>query len=355
MKSASSTYPCVALLCALGSLFGAPARAADPPDALITVKGKIALMTAPDVSPTAVHLDTINGVAILYGKVRTPAEKVNAKRIVAGISGVRNVRDLLQVVPINDEGRVQRHDAEIKEAAERVLKNDRSLAESEISVKTVDRGVVLLQGNAATLFAYLTAVKDVTEVPGVRRVSSEVRSSEMLGEPQRELLKRVDASGPLAEPQGSAVQDAWIAMAAKMRFLADPQVPAMDVGLEVNGGAVTLFGVVTSERAKQAAEGDALAIDAVQSVHNELQVVPKAQKEVVRLQDAALQRTVELALKGHRELADVHVSVNNGVAHLSGRVATAWERLRAATVARAVPGVDAVNDDLRLERGGASR
>ena len=56
----------------------APARAATP-DAWITTKTKLSLLTTEGVSGTAFHVDTILGKVTLHGKVRSAAEKAKAE------------------------------------------------------------------------------------------------------------------------------------------------------------------------------------------------------------------------------------------------------------------------------------
>jgi osmotically-inducible protein OsmY len=52
------------------------------------------------------------------------------------------------------------------------------------------------------------------------------------------------------------------------------------------------------------------------------------------------------------EYAQNIVEVKNGVVRLTGTVPSGARRLEAAVAARAVPGVRAVEDDLRLEAAG---
>jgi osmotically-inducible protein OsmY len=80
---------------------------------------------------------------------------------------------------------------------------------------------------------------------------------------------------------------------------------------------------------------------------SELQVVPSAKQQAVNASDDELQREVRKALDEH-EFRDVGLEVRNGVARLTGTVPTEARNLEAAVVARSVPGVRAVQDDLRL-------
>ena len=89
----------------------------------------------------------------------------------------------------------------------------------------------------------------------------------------------------------------------------------------------------------------------VRTVKNELQVVPKAQQERVEARDDDVQKQVQDRLKQRDDLAgtSVGVEVKNGVARLTGKVASEEQRLAAAITARSTPGVRAVNDELRVE------
>ena len=86
----------------------------------------------------------------------------------------------------------------------------------------------------------------------------------------------------------------------------------------------------------------------IKSVANELQVVPKAQKETVKEADEAIEKRVKEALKSHEAAEDVNVEMKNGVARLTGEAPSRTEAMRVAVVVRAVPGVRAVNNELRV-------
>ena len=54
------------------------AKAADNPDAWVTMKTKVSLMTTEGVDTHDLNVDTVNGVVTLHGKVSTEAEKIKA-------------------------------------------------------------------------------------------------------------------------------------------------------------------------------------------------------------------------------------------------------------------------------------
>ena len=55
------------------------------PDAWITTKAKMSLLTTEGVSGTSVNVDTVNGLVTLHGKVASDAEKQKAEQVVRGI------------------------------------------------------------------------------------------------------------------------------------------------------------------------------------------------------------------------------------------------------------------------------
>ncbi len=99
----------------------APAGAATP-DAWITTKTKLALLTTEGVSGTAINVDTVLGKVTLHGKVRSAEEKAKAENVAKKIDGVLEVRNLLQVVPPQREKAVQLSDDALKQRVEKALR-----------------------------------------------------------------------------------------------------------------------------------------------------------------------------------------------------------------------------------------
>src|SRR5262249_2490180 len=125
-------------------------------------------------------------------------------------------------------------------------------------------------------------------------------------------------------------------------------VPALDVNVDTRNGVVTLFGIVPTADAKNAAEADARKVSGVTKVANELQVVPREGRKAVARHDDAVKHDVEHALAERKDFGDVGVDVKDGVVRLSGTVPSEERRLDAAITARRTGGVRAVQDDLRI-------
>ena len=100
---------------------GASAAAAASNDTWITTKAKISLLTADGVSGTKIDVDTVDGKVTLHGKVNTAAEKAKAESTVKAIEGVKEVKNLLQVVPEDRKDIVDATDESIEGAVERAL------------------------------------------------------------------------------------------------------------------------------------------------------------------------------------------------------------------------------------------
>jgi hyperosmotically inducible periplasmic protein len=155
------------------SLVGPSARAATP-DAWITTKARIALLTTDGAGRNAVKVDTEHGKITLHGRVDSQTAKDKAEGAVRGIDGVTGVRNLLQIVPEVQEHAVKASDHEIKEAVESAMKRDRNL--EDIDVKSVDKGVVLLGGHTTTLAYKLAAIEAAYGCPGVQQVASGIET-----------------------------------------------------------------------------------------------------------------------------------------------------------------------------------
>ena len=110
----------------LGAALAAPAGAATP-DAWITTKIKLALLTTEGVSGTAIKVDTVAGQVTLYGRVHSAEEKVKAETIARKVEGVQGVRNLLQVVAPQHEKAMQMSDDDLKQRVEQTLQSDPSL------------------------------------------------------------------------------------------------------------------------------------------------------------------------------------------------------------------------------------
>ena len=267
------TYATTAIVALAGlTLLTTDAFALSPSDAWITTKAKTAV--AADLGTTAgdVNVDTVDGVITLHGKVRTDEEKAQAEEAASGLDGVREVKNLLQVVPADEAEGVAESDARIHEEVKRALAKHDDLGDSQIDVASVNRGTVLLSGRADSSSDHDLALEVAGEVPGVVEVHSEMRGPGPREALEQEGSSLVQGARDLAGTVTDTASDAWIATTVKSKLLARDETPGLDIDVEAEDGTVTLKGVVPSTDAKAAAEAEAETVRGVQRVDNQLEV-----------------------------------------------------------------------------------
>jgi osmotically-inducible protein OsmY len=133
----------------------------------------------------------------------------------------------------------------------------------------------------------------------------------------------------------AATPDAQITSATRTYLLTGSRAPAVDLSVGTREGVVRLFRVVPSQEGKAAATY-VRKMGGVQRVENEEEILDEEMGHEVK---QALDRPA---------FKDITVEVKNSVVRLTGTVPSwAW-RLEAVAVARAIPGVRAVEDDLHF-------
>ena len=172
MKKMTLTVALVGTIVVAGAL----AARADVSDSWITTKAKIALLTNDGFSVNGVNVDTINGNVTIHGKVETSSDRTKAERTVREVTGVKTVKNLLQVVPSDVKKAVAASDSDVKGRVEASLKTDTKM--ENVTVASVNNGVVLLAGKTASLGETLRAIENAYTVNGVHRVASEIKSVE---------------------------------------------------------------------------------------------------------------------------------------------------------------------------------
>ncbi len=83
-------------------------------DALITLKAKVAVLTAVGIPGTSINVDTVHGQVTLHGTVVSQEDKERAEKAVSAIEGVKEVRNILQIVPPKQEDQIEESDEQIR-------------------------------------------------------------------------------------------------------------------------------------------------------------------------------------------------------------------------------------------------
>jgi len=152
----------------------APVQAAD--DTWISTKIKIALMTTDGAGRNAVKVESDHGKVTLHGTVDSQVVKDKAEATARSVGGVTDVRNLLQVVKESRQESVKAVDKDVKEAVEKALKANKDF--DGIKVKSVDNGLVFLEGSSPSLALKLGAIETAYSVPGVMQVASGIETKD---------------------------------------------------------------------------------------------------------------------------------------------------------------------------------
>jgi len=144
------------------------------------------------------------------------------------------------------------------------------------------------------------------------------------------------------------LSDTWITSKTKIALFADDRIKGRQVHVETQNGTVMLRGKVDSDASRAAAVEVTKGIDGVKSVKNELQVVPPSDRKAVDADDKQITRSVADRFNREPDLrnAKIDATVNAGVVTLTGEVKSISTSARASEVARGVPGVRSVKNDL---------
>jgi hyperosmotically inducible protein len=162
--------------------------AADRSDAWISTKVKSNLLFHRNVSASKTEVNVVDGVVTLTGSAETQAQKELTAEYARDVDGVRDVKNLITVVPKantdaapRDNDRVERKgddgrtigekidDASITAQVKASLATHRSTSAIKTKVETRD-GVVYLSGMARSQAEKTLVTKLVTDINGVKSV-----------------------------------------------------------------------------------------------------------------------------------------------------------------------------------------
>jgi hyperosmotically inducible periplasmic protein len=146
------------------------------------------------------------------------------------------------------------------------------------------------------------------------------------------------------------VTDSWITSKTKISLFADERVKTTQISVDTAKGVVHLRGKVDSAEAKSAASDITGGIEGVKSVKNDLQVVAPAARQAVDANDKEIAKAVETRFSKDSQLKKVDVRTDSGVVTLTGQVATIDASAKASEMARGVPGVKSVKNELAFAK-----
>ena len=286
---------------------------------------KNALIIDPAADSYEVTVKTENGVVTLTGTVDSWQEGQLCVAVTKGVTGVVDVKNNITI-----KYKTDRSDLEIKKEIEALLENDVRVDDNLIKV-AVKNSKVILSGTVGSLAEKSRATNDAY-VSGVSSVDSVALKIEWWA---RDKMRRKNAYVTRSDDQ--------IKKAVKDAFLYDPRVLSLNPEVAVNGGKVTLSGVVDNLKAKQAAEQDARNVIGVWWVKNHLKVRPVniPSNDVLKKRVAGA-----LLVNPWLDCLEIDIDAVAGWVYLSGEVTTFFEKNMAERVAEGVKGVTNVINNI---------
>lgn len=310
------------------------------------------------IDDALIGVDVNDGKVVLTGTVGSAAEKSRAitEAWVAGVESVKANR--LEVSSWARDESIRSHsmkiprDAEIRAAVDRTMMQDPRVLSFDVDSE-VDSGVVTLRGRVDNLKAKRAAGQNARNTWGVVRVVNRIK----------------------VRP-GEQISDDAVESSIESAVVRDPYLESFEIDVDVHRGIATLEGMVDTWYEKARADDVASRTEGVIAVNNDLAV----DEDVTILTydpfvddydlyvyewyafepGYTLDTDAEIHEEIHEELFwspfvdadEVRVTVNDGVATLTGTVDT-WAERRAATENAFEGGAMWVDNDLVVDLSGS--
>ena len=155
----------------------------------------------------------------------------------------------------------------------------------------------------------------------------------------------------LVTQANGSVDDARIKKEVRHELLMLPYYSLFDnLAFSVNDGTVTLMGQVVTPSLKSDAEGVVKRIEGVQSVINNIEVLPPSpmDDQIRREEVRAIYGDPALTKYAYGAVPPIHIIVKNGHVTLEGVVDNATDKNIAEIRAKSVPNVFSVQNNLRV-------
>ena len=253
---------------------------------------------------------------------------------------------------------------------------DKDIRLDNIEIKTTN-GDVELFGTARTREKVRHAVAVARQVEGVKSVKSDVkidadntaRTREVRPDNGRAADTRGTNRDRVADNRRSdqPVDDTWITTKVKAKMVKDKNVRAANINVKTVNGEVELTGTARTRSEKARAASLARSIKGVQTVRNDIEVVPsqvgttrdtRGDREIVAdrprsdqpVDDSWITTKVKAKMVEDKRVHASTISVKtvNGVVELTGTAKSTDEASRAASLARSIKGVQSVNNNISV-------
>lgn len=198
-----------------------------------------------------IKIQSMDGVVSLTGTVSKESHKSLAEETVAGLPGVKNVYNRLEV---KGEPLTENSDAWLRDKVKVALLFHRSVSASTTEVDVKD-SVVTLRGDATSEAQKELTTEYAKDVEGVKDVNNEMT---------------VIKTSKKTETIGEKIDDASITSQIKMSLLYHRSTSAIDTKVETNNGNVTLYGKASNAAELALATKLADDVNGVKSVKNRM-------------------------------------------------------------------------------------
>jgi len=192
------------------------------------------------------------GVVTLSGKVGTDNHRTLAEDTVAGLPGVKEVRNELQVV---GEPGLDTPDGKLRAKVQSALFFHRHVSATRTKVTAKD-GVITLRGEAESPAQKALTGEYVKDIAGVTQVINEMTVAK---HPRKAELKR-------------KIDDASITAQLKAALLLNGGTSALNTKVVTTGGTVTLTGKAKTRAERELCSKIANNIDGVRAVRNQMTI-----------------------------------------------------------------------------------
>jgi osmotically-inducible protein OsmY len=152
-----------------------------------------------------------------------------------------------------------------------------------------------------------------------------------------------------AQDVKAEVTDSWLTAKTKIALYSDERVKGRQISVETVHRTVRLRGKVDSDEARTAAASIAEGIEHVKAVKNDLEVVAIEVRKATDVSDQDITSQVEARFSKATQLTEIDVRTDGGLVTLTGAAPTIGASARASELARGVPGVRAVRNELTYD------
>jgi osmotically-inducible protein OsmY len=197
----------------------------------------------PSIDARGIGVSVVDSIVTLTGEVSSYAEKWKAERAAERVAGVRGVVNEIEVKTSTEHS-----DTDIARAAVDALARDVMVPADRIKIR-VEKGWVTLKGEVSWDFQRRAAERAIRNLPGIKGISNLISVKPRV-EPL-EVKQRIEET-----------------------FKREAAIDANRITVEVNGGEVTLRGLVRSSAERHQAEMAAWSAPGVYAVQNLITVEP---------------------------------------------------------------------------------